>query len=108
MSSTAAAAALQIHCTQVHCHWEVPSAETAKHVVYNWVPSWEHENCLAHDVMRMPVELSTHLNHSFHIGSCTIVPRVMNRSATRGMNGPCAAHFSCSIQSGRPYDSVLP
>ena len=52
-------------------------------------------------VMGMAVKLSTHRNHSFHMGSCTTVPRVINRSATRGMTGPCAAHFSCSTQSDR-------
>lgn len=35
------------------------------------------------------------LNHSFHMASCTTVPLVMNRNATRGMTGPRSAHLSC-------------
>ena len=60
------------------------------------------------DDLRMAAKPSTYLNHSFHIGSCTTVPRVMNRNATRGMTGPCAAHFSCSTQSGHRHDGMLP
>ena len=76
-------------------------------VVYSWIISCRHPRRLAHDTMSMGAKPSTHLNHSFHIGSCTIVPRVMNRNATRGMTGPCAAHFSCSTQSGHRHSSVV-
>ena len=41
------------------------------------------------------------LNHSFHMASCTTVPLVMNKNATRGMAGPRSAHLSCAEQRDR-------